>query len=391
MEGAVVILGSATPSAEAARLVRTGAAASLRLPERVEGRPMPDVEIVDLRAQATGRGADRYFSPRLEEAVEETLSRGEKAMLFLNRRGYAPVLSCLDCGTAVTCDHCQVSLTFHKDENSLVCHYCDARRPPPEECPACGGHKVAQLGMGTERLAAWAAKRWPEARVARLDSDVGKVRGASGEILSRMHRGDVDILVGTQMIAKGHDFPDVTLVCVLFADGSLTFPDFRAAERTFQVLSQVAGRAGRGDRPGKVIVQTLVPGHPCLAMVAAHDTDGFLDGELASRRALGYPPYGRMVLFRLRGEKEERVGEAAAEAAQRLRDAVPEEEGTVLGPAPSPISRVKGLFRYQVLLKGTAELDVAARLFPLLPHLRDGARRKGAFLEADVDPYHMLV
>jgi primosomal protein N' (replication factor Y) len=391
MEGAVAILGSATPSAETAHRVKCGAAERLSLPERVEGRPLPEVEIVDLRARSGGRGADRYFSPRLEEAVEEVLSRGEKAMLFLNRRGYAPVLSCLDCGTAVECDHCRVSLTFHREENALVCHYCDARKPPPESCPACGGHKVAQLGLGTERLAAWAEKRWKDARVARLDSDVGKVRGASGEVLARMHRGDVDILVGTQMIAKGHDFPDVTLVCVLFADGSLTFPDFRAAERTFQVLSQVSGRAGRGDRPGRVIVQTLVPGHPCLAKVAAHDTDGFLEEELASRESLGYPPFGRMVLFRLRGEKEERTGEAAEAAAALLREAVPEEEGVVLGPAPSPVSRVKGLFRFQVLLKGAADLDVAGRLFPLLPRLREEARRKGAILEADVDPYHMLV
>ncbi|HEY5765311.1 MAG TPA: primosomal protein N', partial [Candidatus Deferrimicrobiaceae bacterium] len=230
MEDAVVLLGSATPSAEAVHLTRTGEATMLSLPERIGARGLPEISVVDLRGQAGRRGADRYFSAELETAVEETLSRGEKAMLFLNRRGYAPALTCLDCGTTVQCRNCQVSMTFHRQDGALLCHYCDARKSPPEECPGCGGHKVAQVGIGTERLVAWAGKRWADARVERLDSDLGRKRGMYGEVLSRMARGEVDILVGTQVIAKGHDFPEVTFVGVLLADLSLSFPDFRSAE-----------------------------------------------------------------------------------------------------------------------------------------------------------------
>src|SRR4030042_1687206 len=259
MEGAVVLLGSATPSAESIHLVRTGEATLLSLPDRIGARALPVVSVVDLKSQAARRGADRYFSAELENAVEETLSRGEKAMLFLNRRGYAPALTCLDCGTNVQCRNCQVSLTFHKQDGVLLCHYCGAKEPPPERCGACGGHKVAQVGIGTERLVAWAAKRWKEARVARLDSDLGRKRGFYGEVLSLMHRGEVDILVGPQIIATGHDFPAVAFVGVRLADQSLSFPDFRSAERTFQILTQVSGRAGRGGRPGRGIIQTLSP------------------------------------------------------------------------------------------------------------------------------------
>src|SRR3990170_3885825 len=215
MEDAVVLLGSATPSAESVHRTRTGEAVLLSLPERIGGRELPEILVVDLKDRAGMRGADRYFSPELEAAIEETLSRGEKAMLFLNRRGYAPAITCLDCGETARCRNCRVSLTFHQQHGALLCHYCNARTAPPEKCAACGGHRIAQVGIGTERLLAWAAKRWKDARVARLDSDVSRRKGAYGEILSRMHAGDVDILVGTQMIAKGHDFPEVTLVGVL--------------------------------------------------------------------------------------------------------------------------------------------------------------------------------
>jgi len=218
----------------------------LSLPERIGTRHLPSISVVDLKGQAARRGADRYFSPELEDAVEETLSRGEKAMLFLNRRGYAPALTCLDCGTTVQCRNCQVSLTYHKQDGALLCHYCSAKEVPPERCGVCGGHKVAQVGIGTERLVAWAAKRWKEARVARLDSDLGRKKGFYGEVLSRMQRGEVDILVGTQIIAKGHDFPEVTFVGVLLADLSLSFPDFRSAERTSAACS-CCGSGGRNS------------------------------------------------------------------------------------------------------------------------------------------------
>jgi len=391
MEEAVVLLGSATPSAESMHMTRTGEATLLSLPERIGGRELPDISIVDLKSRASLRGADRYFSPELEAAVEETLARGEKAMLFLNRRGYAPAITCLDCGETVKCRNCQVSLTFHRQHMGLLCHYCNARAVPPEKCAVCGGHKIAQVGIGTERLLAWAARRWKDARVARLDSDVSRRRGAYGEILSRMQAGEVDILVGTQMIAKGHDFPEVTLVGVLLADQSLSFPDFRSAERTFQILTQVAGRAGRGDRPGRVIVQTLSPDHVCIRMAAAHDFAGFMEEELAIREALGYPPFGRMLLLRLWGSKEDRVRQASEEVASSLSGPASAAGIQLLGPAPSPIPLVKRKYRYQILLKMPARFPVGDFFPDLLRPLRDVARKHAVRMEADVDPYHMMV
>jgi len=391
MEDAVVLLGSATPSAESVRMTLTGEAALLPLPERIGGRELPEIQIVDLKGRASLRGADRYFSPELETAIEETLGRGEKAMLFLNRRGFAPAVTCLDCGQTVQCRNCKVSLTFHQQHDALLCHYCDSRTQPPEKCAVCGGHKIAQVGIGTERLLAWAAKRWKEARVARLDSDVSRRKGAYGEILSRMHSGDVDILVGTQMIAKGHDFPEVTLVGVLLADLSLSFPDFRSSERTFQILTQVAGRAGRGDRPGKVIVQTLSPEHVCIRAAARHDFAGFMEEELAGRKALGYPPFGRMLLLRLWGPKDDRVRQAAQEVAEALSEPVTAAGIQLLGPAPSPISFVKRKHHFQILLKMPARFPVGDFFPPLLRPLRDLVRKHGVRMEADVDPYHMMV
>ena len=391
MEDAVVLLGSATPSAESVHRTRTGDASLVSLPERIGGRELPEIRIVDLKGRTSLRGADRYFSPELESAIEEALSRGEKAMLFLNRRGYAPAVTCLDCGETVRCRNCRVSLTFHQQHGALLCHYCNARAAPPEKCAACGGHKIAQVGIGTERLLAWAAKRWKDARVARLDSDVSRRKGAYGEILSRMQAGDVDLLVGTQMIAKGHDFPEVTLVGVLLADLSLSFPDFRSAERTFQILTQVAGRAGRGDRPGKVIVQTLSPDHVCIRMAARHDFAGFMAEELAAREALGYPPFGRMLLLRLWGSKAEKVREAAEEAAEALSPPVSAAGIQLLGPAPSPIPLVKRKYHYQILLKTPAHFPVGDFFPPLLRPLRDTVRKHGVRMEADVDPYNMMV
>jgi len=391
MENAVVLLGSATPSAESIQMTRAGEATLLSLPERIGGRSLPEVSVVDLRGHAGMRGADRYFSPELETAVEETLSRGEKAMLFLNRRGYAPAITCLDCGETVRCRNCRVSLTFHQQHGALLCHYCDARTPPPEKCAACGGHKLAQVGIGTERLVAWAAKRWKGARVARLDSDVSRKKGAYGEILARMQSGDVDILVGTQMIAKGHDFPEVTLVGVLLADLSLSFPDFRSAERTFQILTQVAGRAGRGDRPGRVIVQTLSPDHFCVRSAARHDFDGFMKEELAAREALAYPPHGRMLLLRLWGPDASRVSQAAGEVAAALSGPVAAAGITLLGPAPSPIPFVKRKHHFQILLKMPARFHVGDFFPDLLRPLRDAVRKTGVRMEADVDPYNMMV
>ncbi len=391
MEGAVVLLGSATPSAESYHLARTGAATLLQLPERIGIRGMPEISVLDLRQRTDRRGADRYFSPELEAAIDATLSRGEKAMLFLNRRGFAAALTCLDCGTTVQCRNCQVSLTFHREYDGLLCHYCNVKRKEPEECAHCGGHRLAQVGIGTERLLAWVSKRWKEARVARLDSDVTRRRGAYAEVLSGMQQGEVDILVGTQMIAKGHDFPEVTLVGVLLADLSMSFPDFRAAERTFQILTQVSGRAGRGDRPGSVLLQTLSPDSPCIRKAAEHDYEGFMREELAAREAMGYPPYGRMVLLRLWGGKQDAVREAADSVARELAGPMAGLGARVLGPAPSPVARVRRRFHYQILLVLPPGFPVGEVFPDLLRPLRERARKTGVLLSPDVDPYQMMV
>jgi primosomal protein N' (replication factor Y) len=391
MEGAVVLLGSATPSAESYHRARTGGATLLSLPDRIGVRGMPEIAVLDLSARSDRRGADRYFSPELEAAIDETLSRGEKAMLFLNRRGFAAALTCLDCGTTVQCKNCQVSLTYHREYEGLLCHYCNVRRKEPEECAKCGGHRLAQVGIGTERLLSWVSKRWKEARVARLDSDVTRKRGAYAEVLSGMQQGEVDILVGTQMIAKGHDFPEVTLVGILLADMSMSFPDFRAAERTFQILTQVSGRAGRGDRPGKVLLQTLSPDSPCIRKAAEHDYEGFMKEELAAREAMGYPPYGRMLLLRLWGGRQDAVREAADLVARALSGPMSERGVRVLGPAPSPVARVKRRFHYQVLLVLPPGFPVG-EVFPgLLGPLRERVRKTGVLLSPDVDPYQMMV
>ncbi len=391
MEDAVVILGSATPSAESWHRARTGAAALLALPERIGSSGMPAIRVVDLKARADRRGADRFFSAELEAAVDETLARGEKAMLFLNRRGFASALTCLDCGTTVQCRNCQVAMTWHQEHGALLCHYCNVKRGEPEACGKCGGHKLAQVGIGTERLLAWVAKRWKGARVARLDSDVTRRRGAYAEVLSGMQKGDVDILVGTQMIAKGHDFPEVTLVGVLLADLSMAFPDFRSSERTFQILSQVAGRAGRGGLPGTVILQTLSPEAPCVRKAAQNDFQGFMEEELAVRESVGYPPFGRMLMLRLWGARQEAAREAADEAARELSGPLASLGIRVLGPAPSPIARVKRRFHYQVLLVAPPAFPFGEALPDLLRPLREKARKSGVRLDADPDPYHMMV
>jgi primosomal protein N' (replication factor Y) len=391
MEDAVVLLGSATPSAESFHRTRTGAATMLSLPERIGGSGMPEISVIDLKGRTDRRGADRYFSHELEAAIDATLARGEKTMLYLNRRGFASALTCLECGTTVQCGNCQVALTYHREHEALLCHYCDATRKEPETCAKCGGHKLAQMGMGTERLLSWVAKRWKEARVARLDSDVTRKRGAYAEVLSGMHRGEVDILVGTQMIAKGHDFPEVTLVGVLLADLSLSFPDFRSSERTFQILTQVAGRSGRGDRPGKVIIQTMSPENPAIRKAAEHDYAGFMEDEFAAREAMGYPPFGRMLLLRLSGAKQDAAREAADLVAGALSGPLSAHGVRLLGPAPSPIARVKRRFHYQILLVMPCDVPVKD-LFPaLLRPLGERVRKSGVRLDADVDPYQMMV
>jgi len=357
LEGAVLVLGSATPALETMARARGGELALLRLPDRVGMRPLPPVELVDLRtAPRVPETGPVPWSVRLEEAVGTALARREQALLLLNRRGWAAFLQCPDCGDVRQCPNCTVSLTVHRAPETLRCHYCGHEEPVVRVCRSCG-HAVQEMrGVGTQQLERLLADRFPDARVTRMDLDATSTKWSHQRILGAVERGDVDLLVGTQMIAKGLDFPNVTLVGVVDADTGLYLPDFRSAERTFQLLAQVAGRAGRGPKGGRVLVQTRNPGHPALSHAARHDTAGFLEQELALRRSPPYPPIVSLVNLVVSGPAEGAVGRRAAEVADWClalvaRYGLPIE---VLGPAPCPLARIKERWRWHVLLKGSS-------------------------------------
>jgi primosomal protein N' (replication factor Y) len=395
--GAIAILGSATPSLETFQNAEAGRFRRLSLPERATPRPLPGVEIVDLRRHPVG--PDGLLSSVLAEAVAANLAAREQTILFLNRRGFSTVVLCRACGHVVHCENCAVSMTYHKARGRLVCHYCALTALVPARCPGCSSPKVERLGMGTERVEALVRERFPDARVARLDRDTadggathgpaegagaGAKRGLRG-VLEGMQKGEIDILVGTQMVTKGHDFAGVTLVGVLQPDQGMHLPDFRAAERTFQLLEQVAGRAGRGDRPGRVIVQTYTPSHPAITSVQTHDYLGFVRRELEYRRESDYPPFSRMIVLRLDARDPDRVAHDAAQVAAAAT-AAGGGKIRVLGPAEAPIARVRGRTRYQVWLAGRERAALVAAA-------RAGAGVKlGADvrLAVDVDPQSVL-
>jgi primosomal protein N' (replication factor Y) len=383
---ALVILGSATPSLESAHNVARGRFTRLSLPSRATPRPLPEVTIVDLRRDPPG--PDGLLSAPLAEAVGTALAAGEQSILFLNRRGFSTVMLCRACGQVVRCGSCVVSMTYHRGQARLVCHYCGRTQPVPDACPSCRSPRVERLGTGTERVEAVMRERFPDARVARLDRDTAGTGSARelDAILRRMHAGEIDLLVGTQMVTKGHDFPGVTLVGVLQPDQGMNLPDFRAAERTFQLLEQVAGRAGRGDRPGRVIIQSYAPDHPAVAAVARHDYDGFARDELAERREADYPPFARMMAVRLDATDEGQVRAAAAAVAEAARAAA----GTavrVRGPAEAPLARLRGRTRWQVWLSSHDRVALAATARAAARAARAGGDLR---LSVDVDPQSVL-
>jgi primosomal protein N' (replication factor Y) len=357
--GAIAILGSATPSLETFHNAARGRFTRIDLPGRATARPLPTVELIDLRRHPPG--PDGLLAGPLAEAMAAALAQREQVILFLNRRGFATVVLCLGCGDVVRCDDCSVSMTFHRGRNRLVCHYCGRSRGVPTECPRCRSKNLDRTGIGTERVEAVVRERFPDARVARLDRDTAGAPGSGGleRILRGMHAGEIDILVGTQMVTKGHDFPGVTLVGVLRPDQGVDLPDFRAAERTFQLLEQVAGRAGRGDRPGRVIIQTYKPEHAAIASVRTHDYDGFVRGELTDRKDAGYPPFTRMAVLRIDAQDEA----AARSAADAIATAAASSPEVRVRRGPAPIGRIRGRSRYQVWLSTPerAALMAAAR------------------------------
>jgi primosomal protein N' (replication factor Y) (superfamily II helicase) len=387
--GGVCILGSATPSLESEQLVRTGRATKLRLPDRARSQPLPRVDIVDLRRTGAGPTGDRRITMPLYRAIEETLRSGGQVIVFLNRRGFAPSVLCRACGEALTCDACSVALTFHKRSGVVRCHYCDFEAPHTETCPRCGADALALEGIGTEKLEETLATAFPGARVARLDRDVASGR-ATENILTRVRAREIDILVGTQMVTKGHDLPNVTLVGVVNADAALSLPDYRASERAFQLLVQVAGRAGRGDTPGRVIIQTWDPDHPAISLSATHDVDAFLERELAARRELGYPPLTRAALVRVESANEQSAQQACSSLAQLARncDAVHQGQVVVQGPAAAPIARVRTRWRFRLMLRATKRASLRSVLAVI-----DEARlrlARNVYTSIDVDPVQLL-
>lgn len=386
-EGATVILGSATPSLESLHRARAGLYRLARLPARVEGRPLPEIEIVDMAAEQAELKRRAVFSRRLEQLVRGALERGERVILFLNRRGFLTHVSCARCGWFFHCRRCDVAMTYHRGDDRAVCHYCSDAQPLPRECPACHGGKLLQYGQGTERVEAEIRRLFPGYAVTRMDSDSMKTRRDYRESLSAFREGRTDILVGTQMIAKGLDVPEVTLVGVIHADTAFHVPDFRAAERTFQLITQVAGRAGRGPWGGRVVVQTFLPRHDAIRAAATYDFAGFVTRELEHRREAGYPPFVSLVRVVVQGREEKRVTEAAEETARRLREALSEPRAFVLGPAKAPLYRLRGRYRRHLLVK-------APDLEAVLPDLRRLAasfpRTRSLQVAVDVDPISLL-
>ena len=398
IQGCPVLLGSATPSVESFQNCRQGRYKLHELTERVEKRSLPEVKTVDLRLEARERKnlvshpstMASFFSKQLREALQENRARGQQSLIFLNRRGFSSFLQCSLCGFVLRCPHCSISLTYHLKERRVICHHCGFRKQVGDLCPGCGQRTLSGIGFGTEKIEEELLRLFPEARIGRMDRDTTSKRGSQDRLIRQWERGEIEILVGTQMITKGHDVAGVTLVGVILADLSLNLPDFRAAERTFQLLSQVAGRAGRGKEPGRVIIQTFLPDHYSFQFALAHDYAGFFAAEVEFRRALNYPPFSRLVHLRFEGPSLQEVEQRAKMVGQKLRrrqeDGNGAEEIEILGPAPAPIERLRSCYRWHILLKG--------RKGPPLLQLANEARalfpRGSVRLYVDVDPYHML-
>jgi primosomal protein N' (replication factor Y) len=386
LEPCAVVLGSATPSLESWHNARRGKYLLARLPRRADNAAMPLVHVVDMRRELARSGRVQVFSRLMLEAIGDRLGRGEQTMLFLNRRGYATALICPACGFAAVCEDCGVAFTYHRVDDCLRCHICGGWRRPPPACPACHDPRFRYTGFGTQRVEQIVARCFPRARVARLDTDTTARKLSHEEILGAFRAGRTDILIGTQMIAKGLHFPNVTLVGIVLADSTLHLPDFRAGERTFQLLAQVAGRTGRGATPGEVVVQTYTPEHPAVTAARTEDFEAFAAGELPAREKLGYPPFTRLACLTLRGTDEQQVAVAAAGLARVLRETAG--AGVrVSDSSPAPLAKARGQYRYQVLLRSPSAAEL---LRTLRPALREHRPPKGVVLAADMDAFSLM-
>jgi len=390
----LLLLGSATPSIETYHAARVrGDIGYLSLPHRIHERPLAEVTMIDMSTEFERHGKSSVICTALLQELRQCLRRGEQSILLLNRRGYSRRLLCRSCGHVVTCEACSVSMTYHQEEGRLLCHYCGAERKVPHACQDCHGEYIYFVGAGTEQVEELVRRVVPGARIARMDRDTTRRRGSLREMLHAFSQGNIDILVGTQMVAKGHDFPGVTLVGVLGADIGLSFPDFRASERTFQLLTQVAGRAGRGDSPGKVIIQSFYPSHYALRYAREQDYPGFFEHEIEFRRLLGYPPFSRLVQLVISDSRLDTVIRTSDKLAAELTRASAGDRASsgirVLGPAPAPLEKLKGKYRYQILMKCPEGEDPVP---PLRQAFEELGKRRVALKTAtvDVDPVSLL-
>lgn len=384
------VLGSATPSIQTYYNTHIEKLTELSLNSRVQERPMPQISVADLRKTRDFRGIRRFISPELHQAMSQTLSDNGQILLFLNRRGFAAFPVCAECGASLRCEYCDISMTLHKGDNAYKCHFCGYTRSSGANCPTCGSYNIKFLGLGTERVEEAVKALFPQARVARMDRDTTSKKGALLNILKELRQRKIDILVGTQMVAKGHDFPNITLVGIICADLTLNLPDFRAGEQTFQLLAQVAGRSGRGDVPGRVILQTYTPNHFSIVSAQAQDFKAFYQREIEARRALSYPPFSRLIQLRISGQDAEQVREFADALGGICRElkknASFSHAITLLGPAESPISRIAGHYRWQVLLKSVSSKLLHEFVRELLARKSGLPNHKQMILSADVDP-----
>jgi primosomal protein N' (replication factor Y) len=388
LSNAAVILGSATPSMESFHNSQSAKYQRIPLTTRVEDRELPDVQIVNMREEYAAQGKQVVLSQRLLQALFTRLERQEQTMILLNRRGFAAFLLCRKCGFTFQCNSCSVALTYHRSIHKLLCHYCGLARRPPSRCPECDSEYIHYVGEGTERLEAEVRQLFPEARIGRLDRDTMRHIRDYERVLGGFRKGEIDVLVGTQMIAKGHDFPRVTLVGVIGADAPLALPDFRAAERTFQLLTQVAGRSGRGDQPGEVVIQSYFPDHYTFQLAVKQRFEDFYGQESRYRRAMFYPPFASLAGIMVTDRDPTRAAGLARQIAEFL-DSQRSNAIRILGPAPAPLERIKRVHRHQLLIKSSSRSTlhrILDRLQVYIEEKKIGATR----VIIDVDPVSLL-
>lgn len=387
---AVVILGSATPSLESYHNAQSGKYRYIRLPERVGNRPLAKVDVVDMREVFKRHGKAKVFADELLEAIAGVRARGEQTIILLNRRGFSAFLICRSCGIAIHCRDCDVTLTYHRDIERLVCHYCNYQIPVPQQCPACLGQYIYYMGEGTEQLEKLIKESFPDANIARLDRDTTRRRGSYEKLINEFSSGSIEILIGTQMVAKGHDFPNVTLVGVISVDAGLGMPDFRAAERTFQLLTQVAGRAGRGMIPGRVIIQTYHPDHYSLQYAQTQNYQAFYQYEINFRRALYYPPFSVLVNIVIKNKDLSRVQALSVDLSKKLRTAAQNDKMVrILGPAQAPLSRLKGEHRWQILIKARTRIRAREILDIAISNLNSNQHDLKS-ITVEIDPVDLM-